>query len=86
MLISLPTVLTGIIRHAKAGAFEDRALMTGLILPMGLGSVVGAVIGALLIGLAPGAAIKAALGGLLIWSAWKIFVPDAGHDRLPPLN
>jgi uncharacterized membrane protein YfcA len=84
MLISLPTVLTGIVRHAKAGAFADRLLITDLIFPMGLGSVVGAVIGGLLIGLAPAAAIKVALGGLLIWSAWKIFAhhsqpKEAGH-------
>jgi uncharacterized protein len=77
MLISLPTVLTGIVRHANAGAFRDRALITELILPMGLGSVAGAVLGGLLIGLAPAAAIKIALGALLIWSAWKIFA----HQR-----
>jgi uncharacterized membrane protein YfcA len=73
MLISLPTVLTGIIRHARAGAFADRTLMTTLILPMGLGSAIGGAIGGLLVGLAPAAIIKVALGGLLVWSAWKIF-------------
>jgi uncharacterized protein len=81
MLISLPTVLTGILRHAKAGTFGSRTLITTLILPMGLGSVVGAVSGGLLIGLAPATAIKVALGGLLIWSAWKIFA----HHRGEPL-
>jgi uncharacterized membrane protein YfcA len=73
MLISLPTVLTGIVRHAKAGAFTDRTLMKKLILPMGLGSAIGAAFGGLLVGLAPAAMIKVALGGLLILSAWKIF-------------
>jgi uncharacterized membrane protein YfcA len=77
MLISLPTVLTGIIRHAAAGAYADRALMMTLVLPMGLGSAIGAAIGGLLVGLAPAATIKVALGGLLIWSAWKIFAHQA---------
>jgi uncharacterized protein len=77
MLISLPTVLTGIIRHAKAGAFADITLTTTVVLPMGLGSVIGAAIGGLLIGLAPAEVIKVALGGLLIWSAWKIFAHQA---------
>jgi predicted lipid-binding transport protein (Tim44 family) len=39
----------------------------------GLGSAIGAALGGLLVGLAPAAIIKLALGGLLIWSAWKIF-------------
>lgn len=73
MLISLPTVLTGIVRHAMAGAFADRPLLTKLILPMGIGSAGGAALGGMLIGVAPAAAIKVALGVLLIWSAWKIF-------------
>lgn len=77
MLISLPTVLTGIFRHAKAGAFANRALIKTLIVPMGLGSVVGAVIGGLLVSIAPAAAVKVALGVLLIWSAWKIFAHHA---------
>ena len=73
MLVSLPTVLTGIVRHARAGVFVDRMLMMTLILPMGLGSALGAAVGGFLVGLAPGALIKIALGGLLIWSGWKIF-------------
>jgi uncharacterized protein len=73
MLISLPTVLAGIVRHARAGAFSDPKLLTILILPMGLGAVLGGVIGGLIVGLAPAGIIKFALGALLIWSAWKVF-------------
>jgi uncharacterized membrane protein YfcA len=73
MLISLPTVLTGIVRHARVGAYADRALMKTVILPMGLGSSIGAAVGGLLIGLVPAAVIKVGLGLLLVWSAWKIF-------------
>jgi uncharacterized protein len=78
MLISLPTVLTGVVRHSKAGAFGAGKLLTVLILPMGLGAVFGAVIGGLIVGLAPAGIIKFALGALLIWSAWKVF---AHHGR-----
>jgi uncharacterized protein len=73
MFISLPTVLTGIIRHARSGAFADYKLLTTLILPMGLGSAVGAAVGGALVGLASAEIIKVALGVLLIWSGWKIF-------------
>jgi uncharacterized membrane protein YfcA len=66
MLISLPTVLTGIVRHARADAFGDRKLVKVLILPMGLGAVFGGVIGGLIVGLAPAGIIKFALGALLI--------------------
>jgi uncharacterized protein len=81
MMISLPTVLTGILRHQRAGAFADHAMLSRVILPMGLGSVVGAIIGGLLVGTVPAGIIKFALGGLLIWSAWKVF---AHHGRNPP--
>ena len=81
MLISLPTVLTGIVHHGRAGAYGDREVLTTLILPMGFGSVFGAVIGGLLVGLAPAAIIKFALGVMLIWSAWKVF---SHHGRSAP--
>lgn len=79
MLISLPTVLTGIVRHGRAGAYADRALMMTVILPMGLGSAIGAALGGLLVGLVPAAIIKIGLGVLLVWSAWKIFAHQARH-------
>jgi hypothetical protein len=72
MIISLPTVLTGLMRHAASGFFNDRKRFMTLILPMGIGSAVGAVIGGLLVGIAPAFALKIALGLLLIWSSWKV--------------
>lgn len=74
MIISLPTVLTGIVRHARHGAFSDRAVLVQVILPMAVASAVGGVIGALLAADVPSGAIKALLGLLLIWSAWKVFL------------
>ena len=77
MLISLPTVLTGMVRHARAGAFSDRVVMRDIVVPMALASAFGAVIGGVLAIYVAGGLIKAMLGVILIWSAWKAFAKDA---------
>jgi len=76
LLISLPTMLVGLGRYLRAGAFEDRSILWAIIVPMALGAVVGAPLGGWMAAYAPGALIKAALGLLLIWSAWKVFGKD----------
>lgn len=73
LLISLPTVAVGVLRHRGLGAFEERRDLTETVAPMGVGSVVGAVAGGLLVGLVPAAALKLVLGVILIFSAAKIF-------------
>jgi uncharacterized membrane protein YfcA len=73
LLVSLPTVLTGIGRYAHRGAYADRAPLTATVVPMALGSVIGAVVGGLLVGVVPAAALKLGLGVILIWSAQRIF-------------
>lgn len=73
LLISLPTMLVGLARHHRAGAFSNRAALAAIVVPMGLGAIVGAPLGGWLAAYAPGDLIKAALGVLLIWSAWKVF-------------
>ena len=72
LLISLPTVAVGITRYARQGAYASRAL-TETVAPMGLGSIIGAVIGGLLVGNAPPAVLKLGLGLILILSAWRTF-------------
>jgi len=72
LLISLPTVAVGIVRYAKRGAY-DRLALTETVAPMGLGSVIGAVIGGLLVGSVPAAILKLGLGFILIISAWHTF-------------
>ena len=73
LLISLPTISVGMVRYWRSGAFADRAVFRTVILPLALGSIVGAPIGGALADLAPATAIKLLLGVLLIWSAWKVF-------------
>jgi uncharacterized protein len=80
LLISLPTVAVGIARYARRRAYASRALVE-TVAPMGLGSVVGAVIGGLLVGSVPDSALKGVLGLVLIASAWHTF--RHSHTPLP---
>jgi uncharacterized protein len=73
LLVSLPTVAVGVGRHARRGTYRDRADLTATILPMGVGSVIGAVIGGLLVGIAPDGVLKVLLGAILIFSAARVF-------------
>jgi uncharacterized protein len=73
LLISLPTVAVGVLRHRRLGSFAYSADLTQTVAPMGLGSVVGAVIGGLFVGAVPAAALKFVLGVILIVSAVRIF-------------
>lgn len=73
LLISLPTVAVGIMRHRRLRAFEDRADLTGMVAPMGAGSVVGAAAGGFLVGVVPAAELKLMLGIILVVSAVRIF-------------
>jgi len=73
LLISLPTVAVGVLRHRRLGSFADRVDLTQTVVPMGVGSVVRAVTGGLLVGLVPSAVLKFVLGVVLIISAVRIF-------------
>jgi uncharacterized membrane protein YfcA len=73
LLISLPTVLVGVLRYAGQRAYAEGRDLRETIVPMGGGSVIGAVVGGLLVGLIPSAILKVGLGVILIWSASRIF-------------
>jgi uncharacterized membrane protein YfcA len=73
LVISLPTIMVGLVRHWLAGAFADRGLFRNVILPLAVATVIGAPLGGLAAASAPAGLIKALLGVLLIWSAWKVF-------------
>jgi uncharacterized membrane protein YfcA len=72
-MVSIPTVLTGFVRHYRAGALKDQKLMRSLIFPMGLGAIVGAILGGMLSSRAPSSFLKALLGVILIGSSLKAF-------------
>jgi uncharacterized membrane protein YfcA len=71
-MVSIPTVLTGFVRHYRAGALNDRKIVMRLILPMGLGAIAGGIGGGLLSSLAPSSLLKAVLGVILIASSIKV--------------
>jgi uncharacterized protein len=73
LLVSIPTVIVGIIRHAMQGAYQSREDWTQTVVPMGVGSVIGATIGGALVGLIPLALLKLALGIILKVSAFRMF-------------
>ena len=72
-MVSIPTVLTGFVRHYRAGALDNRELVMRLVVPMGIGAIAGGIAGGLLSSLAPSGLLKAMLGVILIASALKVF-------------
>jgi uncharacterized membrane protein YfcA len=84
VLVSLPTVLVGLGRHVRLGAFEERTDLGTLVLPMGVGSILGAFFGGVLVPYVPAGALKIGLGVILIGSAVRIFrTPPHGEQRPP---
>lgn len=74
MLVGMPTIAVGLLRHFGAGSpLRVPAVWTGTVLPLVAGSVLGAVIGAQLLGHVPSQGLKIGLGVILIWSAWGVF-------------
>jgi uncharacterized membrane protein YfcA len=73
LMISLPTVALGLLRHWRRGAFDERAPLRSIAAPMALGSIVGANLGAALAGLAPTPALKLTLGAVLAISAVGLY-------------
>lgn len=66
LLVSLPTVLVGIVRYTGRGAYAERREVVEITVPMGGGSVLGAVLGGMLVGFVPAAALKVVLAMILI--------------------
>ncbi len=73
LLISLPTVAVGVLRHRRLDSFAERADLTRTVAPMGAGSVIGAVAGGFLVGVVSASMLKFVLGVILIVSAVRIF-------------
>ncbi|GIK56987.1 MAG: sulfite exporter TauE/SafE family protein [Chloroflexi bacterium] len=77
LLISLPTILVGLLRYQRQGALSDRQALKETVAPMGVGSVIGAIVGGLLVGIVPASWLKVGLGVILIISAYRTF----GHTK-----
>lgn len=73
LMVSLPTVLVGVMRYASLGRYADRAAWMQTVLPMGVGSVIGAALGAWAAGVVSASILKFGLGAILIASAYRIF-------------
>jgi uncharacterized membrane protein YfcA len=73
LLISLPTILIGVSKHASNKMYTDKADFPAIVAPMGIASIIGAFIGAALVPFVPSDAIKLLLGFILIFSALKLF-------------
>ena len=79
LFISLPTIMVGLFRYARRGAFTDRTPLRETVAPMGVGSVIGALIGGLLVGFIPAPILKFGLGIILSVSALRIFRSTRSH-------
>jgi uncharacterized membrane protein YfcA len=72
LLISLPVLAIGIVRHRINGHYRSRDVITYLVLPMSAGSLVGAIVGGVMASAAPTDALKIALAIILAGSAMKL--------------
>jgi uncharacterized membrane protein YfcA len=73
LLISLPLVAIGVIGHVRAGAYRSRETLTHLVLPMGIGSAMGATAGGALLPYVSSPMLKLVLATILALSAIKLW-------------
>jgi uncharacterized membrane protein YfcA len=73
LLVSLPTVMVGLMKYASRGALSDRTALRSTVAPMGFGSIIGAFIGGILVGIVPASVLKIGLGIILNISAFRVF-------------
>ena len=73
VLISIPVVLTGVARHWLTGHYRSQSLLVYLVLPMAIGSAVGAMLGGYMAAWAPTDALRLVLAAILAISALKLW-------------
>lgn len=73
LLVSAPMVLVGLMAHARWGSFTDQRAWGETVVPMGVGSILGAIPGGLLANAVPASFLKVSLGAILIYSAGRLF-------------
>lgn len=72
LLINLPTVAAACARAWHVGRFRDNQDVSGVALPMGAGSVVGAMVGGVLSRITPGFGLRVVFAVVLVWSGCKM--------------
>jgi uncharacterized membrane protein YfcA len=80
LLISSSTILVGLSRYWKQGCYRDRLDLTEVVIPMGVGSLIGSIAGAATIGWVSAPLLKGLLGCILIGSSIKMIVADSLSD------
>jgi len=87
VLISLPVVLTGVTRHWLTGHYRSQTMLLFLVLPMCIGSLIGATVGGYLAIWAPTDALRLVLAIILAVSSLKLWSKraDATAGRPPDM-
>jgi uncharacterized membrane protein YfcA len=80
VLISIPIVLTGVARHWLTGHYRSQTMLAYLVLPMCIGSLVGAMIGGYLAAWVPTNALRLVLAAILAVSAIKLWTKSANDQ------
>jgi uncharacterized protein len=80
VLISTPIVLTGVLRHWLTGHYRSQTMLLYLVLPMSLGSLLGAAGGSYLAASAPMNGLRLMLVFILAVSAYKLWSKDQTHE------
>jgi uncharacterized membrane protein YfcA len=85
VLVSIPVVLTGVSRHWLNQHYKSQSMLAYLVLPMAIGSGIGAMIGGYLAASAPTNALRLLLAVVLAISALKLWVKQYDESgRRPP--
>ena len=82
--VSFPIVLVGLVRHARTSAFVREREYRDLVVPLGVGSALGAVTGGYLVSRVPSMALGLVLGALLIVSSLKNLREREEQAESPP--
>jgi uncharacterized membrane protein YfcA len=61
LLISSATILVGLSRYWKQGRYREYHDLTGVVMPMGVGSIIGSIAGATMFGLISAGVLKVLL-------------------------
>jgi uncharacterized membrane protein YfcA len=72
VLIGIPIVVTGVVRHILTGHFRSRSMLGYLVLPMSAGSILGAISGGYLAAWSPTILLRVIFAVILAVSAVKL--------------